>query len=290
MIWSGAVSHGHGHETTFRQLASQVLAIPMERISFVQADTAVIARGGGTMGSRSLQMAGSAIHLAGTDVVDKARRLASHLLEASVDDIVLEPAGRFAVAGVPDSGFTWAELVSLASDPSNLPAGMPSGLRADHTYEQAHSSVPFGSHVAVVEVDTETGDVSLLRHIAVDDAGRILNHLVFDGQIHGGIAQGVGQALYEEMRYDEEGNPVTANLTGYLLPTAATLPSFELAHTVTPSPENPLGVKGVGEAGTVGSTPAVYGAVLDAVAHLGVQHLDMPLTPAKVWSAIRPTT
>jgi aerobic carbon-monoxide dehydrogenase large subunit len=170
----------------------------------------------------------------------------------------------------------------LAADPANLPDDMEPGLRVEDTYDQEHSSVPFGTHVSVVEVDTETGDVRLLRHVAVDDAGTVVNPMVLDGQIHGGIAQGVGQALYEEVRYDSEANPLTTNLTGYLLPTAQPpCPSFELTHTYTPSTSNPLGVKGVGEAGTVGSTPAVYGAVLDAIAHLGVAHLDMPLTPAR---------
>jgi carbon-monoxide dehydrogenase large subunit len=164
---------------------------------------------------------------------------------------------------------------------------MDPGMRVDDTYVQEHASVPFGTHVSVVEVDTETGDVRILRHVAVDDAGAIVNHLVLDGQIHGGIAQGVGQALYEEVRYDEDANPLTSNLTGYLVPTAVTIPDLELRHTCTPSTSNPLGVKGVGEAGTVGSTPAVYGAALDAIAHLGVTDLQMPLTPTKIWSAIQ---
>jgi aerobic carbon-monoxide dehydrogenase large subunit len=286
-IYSGAVSHGHSHETTFPVLASRILGIPAERISMVQADTSLIARGGGTMGSRSLQMAGSAIHRSSEGLLDKARRLVAHLNEAAAADVVLFEDGRIGVAGVPDSGYSWAQLAALAADPANLPDDMEPGLRVEDTYDQEHSSVPFGTHVSVVEVDTETGDVRLIRHVAVDDAGAVVNPMVLDGQIHGGIAQGVGQALYEEVRYDSDANPLTTNLTGYLLPTAATLPSFELTHTYTPSTSNPLGVKGVGEAGTVGSTPAVYGAVLDAIAHLGVGHLDMPLTPAKVWQAIR---
>jgi carbon-monoxide dehydrogenase large subunit len=232
-------------------------------------------------------MAGSAIHRSSEGLLDKARRLVAHLSEASADDVVLFDDGRLGVAGVPDSGYTWAQLATLSADPANLPEDMEPGLRAEHTYDQEHSSVPFGTHVSVAEVDTETGEVRLLRHVAVDDAGTVVNLMVLDGQIHGGIAQGIGQALYEEVRYDADANPITTNLTGYLLPTAATLPNYELAHTCTPSTSNPLGVKGVGEAGTVGSTPAVYGAVLDAVAHLGVGHLDMPLTPAKIWSALQ---
>ncbi len=285
-VSSGALSHGHGHETTFPQLASRILGIPLEDIRYVQADTDLVVRGGGTMGSRSLQMAGSAVHRSSEGVLEKARRLVAHLTEASVDDVVLFGDARVGIAGVPDSGRTWGELAELASEPSNLPPDMTPGLRVDDTYVQEHASVPFGTHVSVVEVDTETGDVRLIRHVAVDDAGNIVNHVVLDGQIHGGIAQGVGQALYEQFRYDEDGNPLTGNLTGYLVPTAATLPAFDLRHTITPSTSNPLGVKGVGEAGTVGSTPAVYGAVLDSVAHLGVRHIDMPVTPDKLWEAI----
>lgn len=285
-VFSGAVSHGHSHETTFPVLASRILGIPSERIGMVQADTAVIARGGGTMGSRSLQMAGSAIHRSSQTLLEKARMLVAHLTEASVDDVALFSDGRIGVVGVPDSGYTWSELAVLAADPANLPEGMDPGLRTEDTYDQEHSSVPFGTHVSVAEVDTETGEVRLLRHVTVDDAGTVVNLMVLDGQIHGGIAQGVGQALFEEVRYDADANPLTANLTGYLIPTAGTLPPFQVGHTYTPSTSNPLGVKGVGEAGTVGSTPAVYGAVLDAIAHLGVRHLDMPLTPVKVWSAL----
>ncbi|MDH4116023.1 MAG: xanthine dehydrogenase family protein molybdopterin-binding subunit [Acidimicrobiia bacterium] len=285
-VFSGAVSHGHSHETTFPQLVSRVLGIPIADIGFVQADTASVVRGGGTMGSRSLQMAGSAIHRSAGAVLDKARAIVAHHREAAVEDVILAPDGTIGVSGVPDLALTWAEVASLASDPANLPDGMKPGLRVEDTYEQEHSSVPFGTHVSIVEVDTETGEVTLRRHIAVDDAGLIVNHLVFDGQIHGGIAQGIGQALFEDFRYDDAANPLTGNLTGYLLPTAVGLPAMELGHTHTPSPSNPLGVKGIGEAGTVGSTPAVYGAVLDAVAHLGVGHIDMPLTPGRVWGAL----
>lgn len=286
-VASGALSHGQSHETTFAQLASRILGIPLENIRFVQADTDATVRGGGTMGSRSLQMAGSAIHRSSESVLDKARRLVAHLTEAAIEDVVRFDDGRIGVKGVPGSGMTWAQIARAATDAHRLPEGMEPGMRADDTYTQEHASVPFGTHVAVVEVDTETGDVTLIRHVAVDDAGVIVNHLVLDGQIHGGIAQGVGQVLYEAFQYDADANPLTGNLTGYLLPTATTLPSFDLRHTTTPSTTNPLGVKGVGEAGTVGSTPAVYNAVLDAVAHLGVGHIDMPVSPAKLWHAMR---
>lgn len=280
-VASGALSHGHGHETTFPQLISDLLQIPHARISFVQGDTDLVVRGGGTMGSRSLQMAGSAVFRSGQSVLARAKQLVADALEASVDDIELSPEGTLGVAGVPDTAKTWAEVAHLAVQSED---GL---LQADDTYVQEHPTVPFGTHVSVVEVDTETGDVTLLRHIACDDAGTILNRLVLDGQVHGGVAQGIGQALFEEFRYDGDANPLTTNLTGYLLPTAGVIPSIEVDHTVTSTPENPLGVKGIGEAGTVGSTPAVLNAVMDAIRHLGVDHLDMPLTPSRVWTAIQ---
>lgn len=233
------------------------------------------------MGSRSLQMAGSAVYRSSEAVLDRARQLVAHALEAHTEDIVLGDDGRLGVVGVPDSAYTWAQVAQLAAESDEGP------LVADDTYVQEHSTVAFGTHISVVEVDTETGDVSVLRHIACDDAGRIVNRIVLDGQVHGGVAQGVGQALFEHIRYDSEANPLTTNLTGYLLPSATTLPMFEVDHTVTPTTENPLGVKGVGEAGTVGATPAVLNAVHDALAHLGVEHVDMPLTPSRVWSAIQ---
>jgi carbon-monoxide dehydrogenase large subunit len=286
-VSSGASSHGQGHETSFAQIASEVLGIPLDAIRFVQADTALVPRGGGTMGSRSLQMAGSAVLRSSRALVEKAKRLIAHISEAAVEDIVVEE-GMIGIAGLPDSRRSWAEVAALAHD--NLPEGMAPGLRETDTYTQEHSTVPFGAHVSVVEVDVETGEVAVLRHIACDDCGNVVNRMLVDGQVHGGIAQGIGQALFEQVTFDEDANPLTGNLTGYLLPTAPLLPSFEVDRTRTPSPDNPLGVKGVGEAGTIGSTPAVHGAVLDALAGLGVTHVDLPLTPLRVWQAInRPT-
>lgn len=286
-IYSGASSHGHGHETTFAQLASQVLKVPMDKITFVQADTDRVKRGGGTMGSRSMQMAGSAIKRAGDAVVEKARQIVAHVAEARLEDVIQFEDGRIGVTGVPDTGRTLGEIAGLASDPGNLPEGMDPGLDADDTWEQEHATVPFGTHLSVVEVDTETGDVRLVRHIACDDPGTVFNRMIVDGQVHGGVAQGVGQALYEQVLYDEFGSPLTVNLTSYLIPTGASLPSIEIDRTTTTTDENPLGVKGIGEAGTIGSTPAVVNAVIDALGPYGVHHLDMPLTPAKVWAAIR---
>lgn len=285
-IYSGASSHGHGHETTFAQLASQVLKVPMERIRFVQADTDRIKRGGGTMGSRSMQMAGSAIKRAGDSVVDKARQIVALAAEALVDDVVQFDDGRIGVTGMPDSGRTLGEIARLATDPENLPEGMEPGLDADDTWEQEHATVPFGTHVSVVEVDTETGDVKLVRHIACDDPGTVFSRMIVDGQVHGGVAQGVGQALFEQVLYDDSGTPLTANLTSYLIPTGAVLPSIEIDRTSTTTDLNPLGVKGIGEAGTIGSTPAVANAVIDALSPFGVRNIDLPLTPSKIWKAI----
>lgn len=284
-VYSGGESHGHSHETTFPQIVSEVLRIPHERIRFVQGDTDVIAHSGGTMGSRSLQIAGSAILEAGERVVHKARAIFAYNNEAPLDDVVQNDDGSIGVVGVPSSNVTLAEMAALAAEPANLPEDMEPGLRGEETWEQAEATFPFGTHLSVVEVDTETGDVRVLRHVACDDAGTILNRMVVDGQVHGGVAQGVGQALLESFVYDG-GSPMTGNLTTYLIPAVANLPLIEVDHTETPSPENPLGAKGIGEAGTIGSTPAIVNAVIDALANYGIRHLDMPLTPSKIWSAI----
>jgi carbon-monoxide dehydrogenase large subunit len=240
------------------------------------------------MGSRSAQIGGSSILRASEGVLDKARRLAAHLLEAGVEDMVLFEDGGIGVAGAPDRALSWAELAEAASDPSGVPEGTDPSLSFDSDFGQsADGSYPFGAHVAVVEVDVETGQVRLTRHVAVDDCGRILNPLLVEGQVHGGLAQGIAQAMYEEVLYDDDGNPLSASLMAYEMPSAADLPSFETAHTVTPTPLNPLGAKGIGESATIGSTPAVQSAVVDAVSHLGVRHIDIPLTPERVWRAIR---
>jgi len=281
----GTSAHGQGHETAFAMLVSNLLGVPMDSVRVVQADTAAMPTGSGTMGSRSLQIGGSAILEAGKVVLEKAKQLAAHLLEANPDDIVVGDGG-LEVSGVPVSVLSWADLASAAADDASRPAGMAPGLEYEHDWVQEASSFPFGAHVAVVEVDSETGDVRLVRHIAVDDCGRILNPLLVAGQQHGGIAQGASQVLFEEVRWDGDGNPVTANLMDYKVPSAAELPSFEVSNTETPTPLNPLGAKGIGESGTTGATPAVQNAVVDALAHLGVRHIDMPATPERVWRAI----
>ncbi|HWG72678.1 MAG TPA: xanthine dehydrogenase family protein molybdopterin-binding subunit [Acidimicrobiales bacterium] len=280
VVYTGSSPHGQGHRTAWSMIASDQLGIPMERISFVASDTDLVARGGGTMGSRSLQSAGVAVHEASIEVVRRARELASELLEASVDDVVLDKAqGWFHVAGTPTVGRSWADVATSAAERG--------GLRVDHDSAPAGPTFPFGAHVAVVDIDTETGAVRLERIVAVDDAGTVLNPLLAEGQRHGGLAQGAAQALLEEVRYDPDGNPVTANLADYAFICATDLPSFELVAMETPTPMNPLGAKGIGESATIGSTPAVQSAVVDGLAHLGVRHLDMPASPEKIWRAIR---
>jgi len=286
----GTSAHGQGHETAFKMIVSELLGVPMDAVTVVQSDTALVPRGTGTMGSRSLQIAGSALHKSSEIVVDKAKQIAAHLLEADVADIVVHEEGGVGVAGAPASALTWAELALAAGDDAKRPADMEPDLRAELDFNQGEATYPFGAHVAVVEVDTETGRVELVRHVAVDDCGRILNPLLVAGQQHGGIAQGVAQALYEGVVYDDDGNPQTANLMDYAMPSAAEFPSFEASNTETPTPLNPLGAKGIGESGTIGSTPAVQNAVVDALSVYGIRHLDMPLTSERVWQAIRAAT
>ncbi|MGH9133057.1 MAG: xanthine dehydrogenase family protein molybdopterin-binding subunit [Ilumatobacteraceae bacterium] len=284
--WVGTSAHGQGHITAFSMIISDMLGVPMEDITVLQSDTDDIPRGAGTMGSRSLQTAGSAVHVASETVLDKAKQLAGHLLEANAADIVVGEGGLH-VAGVPANALSWADLAQAANDDSRRPDGMEAGLVHELDFDGTDSTFPFGAHVAVVEVDTETGEVALVRHIAVDDCGRILNPLLVRGQQHGGIAQGAAQALYEMVSYDPDGNPITSNLADYAMPSAAELPSFEVSNTETPSPRNPLGAKGIGESGTIGSTPAVHNAVIDAVSHLGIKHIDMPLNGQRVWAALQ---
>jgi carbon-monoxide dehydrogenase large subunit len=279
----GTSAHGQGHATSFAMIVADRLGIPLEEIRFVQSDTAAVPRGGGTGGSRSLQIGGSAVLGAADQVLDRARAIAAAHLEASVDDIVLHEDGRVGVAGVPSRALAWSELAGLAEDGADEGGGPLVGA-VDVKVDGA--TFPFGAHVAVVEVDTETGAVRPLRHVAVDDCGRIINTLLVAGQQHGGIAQGMAQALWEEVVFDDVGNPQTATLADYGMPSAAELPTFETANTETPSPRNPLGAKGIGESGTIGSTPAVHNAVIDAVSHLGVRHIDMPCTAQRVWLAI----
>jgi carbon-monoxide dehydrogenase large subunit len=287
-VLTGTSPHGQGHNTAFAQIAADALGVPFESVRVVHSDTALVPRGDGTMGSRSAQVGGSAVLEAGQAVVEKARKIVAHLLEASPEDVVVSEDGRIGIAGAPDRALTWAEVAAAAAQPDRLPEGMDPGLSAKADFSQeSNGTYPFGAHISVVEVDVETGQVRPLRHIAVDDCGRIINPMLAEGQVHGGIGQGMAQALYEAVLYDEDGTPLTGSLLSYTMPSAVELPSFETAHTVTPTPLNPLGAKGIGESATIGSTPAVQNAVVDAVSHLGVRHIDMPCTPERVWRAIR---
>ncbi len=256
-------------------------ASPSTSITLVDGDTDRVRTGGGTGGSRSLQLGGSAVRGATEAMVDKAKQLAAQMLEADEADIVVDTAaGTIGVAGVPAQALTWGDLAAKASEVGDR-------LDGEFDFHQEGATFPFGAHIAVVEVDSGTGKVRLVRHVAVDDCGTVLAPLLVEGQQHGGIAAGVGQALFEEVRFDDDGNPITSNLADYAMPSAAELPSFEVHSTETPTPLNPLGAKGIGEAATIGATPAVQNAVIDAVAHLGVRHIDLPCTPERVWQTIR---
>ena len=280
----GTTSFGQGHETSLAQIAAEQLGLPLDSVLVIHSDTDVVERGTGTVGSRSMQHGGSAVHQAAREVRHKARDLASHLLEASPEDIVFV-SGTVGVAGVPERALSWAALAAAASDRKRLPDGMEPGLAADADFA-GDGSYPFGAHCAVVEVDVETGDARLVRFFAVDDCGRIINPLLAEGQVHGGIAQGIGQAMLEEVVFDDQGIPRTASLVDYLIPTIGEVPQVVTATTETLSPNNPLGAKGIGESGTIGSTPAIQNAVVDALSHRGVRHIDMPLTPERVWAGL----
>lgn len=283
-IWAGTAAHGQGHATSYAMIVADRTGIPVDRIGFVDGDTDAVPRGGGTGGSRSLQLAGSATAGAVDTVIERARQLAARHLEASVDDVVVDTAtGTVGVVGVPATALTWGQLAGLAAADA---ADDSLTLDAEHVFTQRGATFPFGAHISIVEVDVETGRTRMLRHVAVDDCGTVVSPLLVQGQQHGGIASGVGQALFEEVRYDEQGNPQTGNLADYGLPSAADMISFHTVSTQTPSPLNPLGAKGIGEAATIGSTPAIQNAVIDAVSHLGVRHIDMPCTAERVWRAV----
>jgi carbon-monoxide dehydrogenase large subunit len=277
-VYTGSSAHGQGHHTAWAMLVQDDLGIPMDKITVIHGDTDLIPFGTGTYASRSLQLGGIAVHRAALDVKDQGRRLAASLIEASEADLELDTErGLWRVRGDPASARTWAEVAEHAG---------AEGLTASVNYTEGAPTFPFGSHVAVAEVDTETGKATLVRHVTVDDAGTVLNPVLAEGQRHGGIAQGVAQALLEEVIYDADANPLTASLADYAAITATELPSFELLTSETPAAANPLGFKGIGEAGTIGATPAMQSAVVDAVSHLGIRHIDMPTTPVRVWEAI----
>jgi carbon-monoxide dehydrogenase large subunit len=288
VVTIGTQSHGQGHETTMAQIAAEELGISVDDVIIQHSDTLGTPFGYGTYASRSAAVGGMAVYTSVQKIKEKAKRLAAHLLEASPEDMVYDSAtGKVHVTGSPDKAKTLAELAGAAALAYSLPKGMEPFLDDITYYDPPECTYPFGTHICVVEVDGDTGQVQLLRYLAVDDVGRRINPLIVDGQIHGGIAQGVAQALWEGAVYDESGQLVTGSLMDYAFPKAEFYPTFELGSTETPSPNNVLGVKGVGETGTIASTPAVVNAVVDALAPFGIRHLDMPLTPEKVWRAMQ---
>jgi len=277
-VYTGSSAHGQGHHTAWAMLVQAELGIDMSKVTVIHGDTDLIPMGVGTYASRSLQLGGVAVHKAAVEVKEQGRKVAAEMLEASEADLELDvDRGVWQVRGDPATSTSWAQVAAHAGD---------AGLAADVNYTEGKPTFPFGTHLAVTEVDTETGKARLIRHVTVDDAGTVLSPVLAEGQRHGGIAQGVAQALLEEMVYDAEGNPVTGTLVDYAIITATELPSFELLASETPATINPLGAKGIGEAGTIGATPATQNSVIDAVSHLGIRHIDMPLTPARVWAAI----
>jgi carbon-monoxide dehydrogenase large subunit len=283
-VLTGSSPHGQGHETSFAQIVADELGVPVEDVTVVHGDTWKVRKGTGTFGSRSIARGGMAAVLNAREVVTRARRIAAHLLEARPDDVVLAD-GAFHVRGVPDRRLGWTEVARAAHD-GPRPPDLEPGLEGRRDFVGEGLLYPFGAHLAMVEVDPETGVVRLLRYVTVDDSGTIVNPLLAAGQVHGGLAQGIGQALWEGGRYDAQGQLVTGTLMDYVVPKAEDFPAFDTGHTRTPSPRTALGVKGIGESATIGSTPAVANAVMDALGPLGVRHLDIPLTPDKIWQAI----
>lgn len=279
LIYTGTSPHGQGHATAWAMLANEQTGIPVENIELVWGDTDLTPVGSGTMGSRSLQQGGNAVFAVAAELVNKAKSVAARLLEASEEDIVLDKdSASFHVAGTPAFAKTWSDLAIAEKQTGGLVHSDFIGVTG--------ATFPFGAHVAIVEVDIETGKVTHIGHTACDDAGTVLNPMLLEGQIHGGVAQGAAQALLEEVRYDQDGNPITSNLADYAFISAAELPSVTVVHMETPTPNNLIGAKGIGESGTIGSTPAVQSAVVDAVTQFGVKHIDMPTTAEKVWTAI----
>ena len=284
-VYSGSSGHGQGHETTFAQLAAAEFGIPVEDVEVVESDTAQVQQGTGTFGSRSAVVGGTAIHMSASKIKDKARRIAAHMLEAAPEDVVYED-GKLFVQGAPAEAKTFQEIALASYWYDGLPEGLEPGLEATSIFDPQNFTWPFGTHICMVEVDPDTGDTQVLRYVAVDDVGNVINPMIVDGMVHGGVAQGIGQALLEEGIYDADAQLITGSMLDYAIPKAENVPSFETARTVTPSPANPLGVKGAGETGTIAASPAVINAVVDALSPFGVRHLDMPAKPEKVWRLI----
>jgi carbon-monoxide dehydrogenase large subunit len=283
-VLTGTSPHGQGHVTTWAQLVADTLQVPLRSIAVRHSDTAVVPTGVGTFGSRSAAVGGSAVQIAAERVRARATRVAAHLLEVSPADVELV-AGRYVLRGVPDRGLSLAD-VAAAAYAGVVPDTDEPGLDATHTFKIVGETFPFGAHLALVEVNPDTGKVQLLKYVAVDDCGKVINPLIVDGQRHGGLAQGIGQALFEEVTYGEDGQLLSGTLAEYVLPRADDLIDFTLDRTETPTPLNPLGAKGVGELSTISSPAAIMNAVVDALAPLGVTHVDMPATPEKLWRAL----
>jgi carbon-monoxide dehydrogenase large subunit len=282
---TGATAHGQGHDTAFSQIVADHLGVPFEDVEVIHGDTQAVPRGMDTYGSRSLVLGGTAIVQATDKLVAKARRLAAHMLEASEDDIE-HVEGKFQVRGVPDSSMGLSDIAFAAFHAHDLPEGIDPTLEAESTFDPSTFSFPHGTHLCAVEVDTETGRTKIRKYVCVDDVGTPINPLIIEGQVHGGVTQGIAQALFEEAVYDESGNLTTGTFVDYTPPSAADLPSYTTDRTETPSTTNPLGVKGVGEAGTIAATPAVINAIVDALRPFGVNDIRMPATPERVWRAI----
>ena len=288
-VVTGTAPHGQGHETSWSMIVADQLGIPADDVEVLHSDTAISHLGLDTYGSRSLAVGGSAIYAACEKVIAKAAKIAAHQMEAAEEDLEFV-AGSFQVKGSPAKAMTIQAIAFAAFTAHDLPEGLEPNLTAEASYDPLNFTFPFGAHIAVVDVDTETGEVRLARYIAVDDCGNQVNPLIVEGQVHGGVVQGAAQALFEEAVYDDAGNLLTASMLDYLVPSAAELPSLELGTTVTPTPVNAMGVKGVGEAGTIGAAPAVMNAIIDALAPFGVRALDMPASPQRIWDAIRAST
>ena len=288
-VYIGAKPHGQGEETTFAQIVADEFGIGIENVEIVAGDTETTPQGWGTYGSRTTAVSGSAVKIAALRVKAKAKKIAAHLLDAPEENLDWKD-GRFVVRGSPDRAKSFGELALMANLAWNMPVGTEPGLEATAFFDPPNFVYPFGTHLCVVEVDVETGEVKVLRYIAVDDCGPIINPMIVEGQVHGGVIQGIGEALQEMAVYDDDGQLLTGTMMDYAVPKASQMPRIEVAHTVTPTTVNPLGVKGVGETGTIASVPAVVGAVCDALSPLGITHIDKPLTPARVWAAIQAAT
>lgn len=285
-VFTGVSPHGQGQETSFAQIVADELGVGLDDVSVLHGDTSIVPKGIGTFGSRATAVGGTAVYQAAEKIKEKAREMAADLLEADPDDLVFSN-GRFSIKGVPKKGFTIQQIAERAITAESLPGKMEPGLSAESVFEPSNFTFPFGTHICLVEVAPKSGLIQVKRYTAVDDCGKVINPLLVSGQIHGGIAQGLGQALLEEVIYDENGQLLTGSLMDYTLPRSEDLPRLKLARTETPTPVNPLGIKGIGEAGTIGSIPAFVNAVVDALAPFGVSHIDMPLKPEKIWRACR---